>query len=172
MNLLGKPLSENQVLKKLNITSFGQLKKDDLIKMESMFDKMDPEVAKKAIEQFPEFASTMKEMISEYKLILDESVQHNDKSVDAFYISCDAIISSLQNLLEKEELTFEEKKYIIEKMVEVNKIKGDKDSENKKFLFAIASLGTVAVAAVSGGLASILGTKISVSTNDSKKDIR
>ena len=60
-------MNEQKVLKKLDITDFRHLTKDKVIKMASMLDKMDPEVAKKALEQFPEFANTTKEMLSEYK---------------------------------------------------------------------------------------------------------
>ena len=40
--------------------------KDKVIKMASMLDKMDPEVAKKALEQFPEFSNATKEMLKDY----------------------------------------------------------------------------------------------------------
>ena len=52
----------------------AHLTKDKVIKMASMLDKMDPEVAKKALEQFPEFANTTKEMLTEYKVSLDKGL--------------------------------------------------------------------------------------------------
>lgn len=66
-------MSEEKVLKKLDIADFRHLTKDKVIKMASMLDKMDPEVAKKALEQFPEFANTTKEMLTEYKVSLRSS---------------------------------------------------------------------------------------------------
>ena len=113
--------------------------------MASMLDKMAPEVAKKAIEQFPEFAHTMKDILHDYKQTLDKTLEENGESVKSYYSSCDAIISSLQKELDKENLSFDEKKYIIDKMIEVNKMKGDKDSENKKFLATMAAVGVAAV---------------------------
>lgn len=65
-------MSEAKVLKKLDIADFRHLTKDKVIKMASMLDKMDPEVAKKALEQFPEFVNTTKEMLTEYKESLDK----------------------------------------------------------------------------------------------------
>ena len=62
-----KTLTEKQVLKQLDIKDFQCLSKDKVIKMASIIDKMEPEVAKKALEQFPEFANTAKEMLVEYK---------------------------------------------------------------------------------------------------------
>ena len=60
---MSRPLTEQQVLKKLKIEDFRHLTKDKVIAMASMLDKMDPEVAKKALEQFPDFANTMKEVL-------------------------------------------------------------------------------------------------------------
>lgn len=85
--------------------------------MASMLDKMDPEVAKKALEQFPEFANTTKEMLTEYKVSLDKGLESNNESVKAVYDTYNAIITSLQKKLENENLTFEQKKYIIDKIV-------------------------------------------------------
>ena len=42
---MGRPLTEQQVLKKLKIEDFRHLTKDKVIAMASMLDKMDPEVA-------------------------------------------------------------------------------------------------------------------------------
>ena len=85
--------------------------------MASMLDKMDLEVAKKALEQFPEFANTTKEMLTEYKVSLDKGLESNNESVKAVYDTYNAIITSLQKKLENENLTFEQKKYIIDKIV-------------------------------------------------------
>ena len=59
-----KMLSEAQVLKKLNIPDFRHLSKDNVMSFVSMIDKMDPEVAKKALEQFPDFAKVSIESLA------------------------------------------------------------------------------------------------------------
>lgn len=154
---MSRPLTEQQVLKKLKIEDFRHLTKDKVIAMASMLDKMDPEVAKKALEQFPDFANTMKEVLIQYKENLDTLLKENGDSVKAYYDSCDAILSSLQKELDREELSFDERKYIIDKMLEVNQMKGMKDTENKKFLATLAMCGVAAVTVVAGTLAAVLG---------------
>ena len=72
---MGRSLTEAQVLKKLDIVDFRHLTKEKVMSMATMLDKMDPEVAKKALEQFPEFASTMRQILSEYKQSLDEGMK-------------------------------------------------------------------------------------------------
>ena len=165
---MSKPLTEQKVLKKLGIENFRHLTKDKVITMASMLDKMDPEVAKKAIEQFPNFSETMKEILHEYKESLDKALETNAESVKSFYDSCDMILCSLQKELEKDGLTFEEKKYIIDKMMEVNRMKGEKDSENKKFIATMVLLGAAATTIVAGILSSTLGgnTKIEMQDDD------
>lgn len=165
---MGKMLTEQKVLKKLGIPDFRHLTKDKVISMASMLDKMDPEVAKKALEQFPDFAKTMKEVLGDYKNSLDKVLTDNGASVQSYYATCDAIIASLQKELDKETLSFEERKFIIEQMLEVTKLKGMKDSENKKFLAGISILLGSGLLIALGELASALGGKTSVALEESE----
>lgn len=77
--------------------------------MASMLDKMNPEVAKKAIEQFPNFSETVKEIVAEYKDYMNKALASNAESVDSCYETYDNIIKALQQLLDKDDLTFDEK---------------------------------------------------------------
>lgn len=159
---MNRSLTEQKVLKKLGIEDFRHLTKDKAIMMVSMLDRMEPEVAKKAIEQFPHFSDTMKELLLDYKQTLDKALDENAESVNSFYESCNATIMSLQKLLEKDNLEFEERKYIIDKMMEINKMKGAKDTENKKFITSMALIGAVTIGTIASILSSTLGgnTKI------------
>lgn len=163
---MSKALSEQKVLEKLGIEDFYHLTKDKVIKMASMIDKMDPEVAKKALEQFPDFANTAKEMLSDYKSTLDTILETNKESVQAFYGTCNSMIESLQKQLEVESLTFDERKYIIDKMLEISKMIESKDSENKKFLVTLALIGATAVGVITAILASVLGENAEADTYD------
>ena len=166
---MGRSLTEQKVLKKLGIEDFRHLTKDKVIKMASMIDKMDPEVAKKALEQFPDFANTTKEMLAEYKNTLDKSLESNRESVQTFYNSCNSMIESLQKQLEDKNLTFEERKYIIDTMLEISKMMEAKDSENKKFLATMALIGATVVGTVTAILASTLGGNTEIDTSDTDK---
>lgn len=167
---MSNELTEQKVLKKLGIEDFRHLTKDKVITMASLLDKMDPEVAKKAIEQFPNFSDTMKSALHDYKDSLDKAQKANADSVKSFYDSSDAIITSLQKELDKSDQTFEERKYIIDKMAELNKAKGDKDSENKKFITMLAMVGAAALGIITVSLTATLGgnTKIELPENNGK----
>ncbi len=164
-------MSEAKVLKKLDITDFRHLTKDKVIKMVSMLDKMGPEVAKKALEQFPEFANTTKQMLSEYKESLDKGLESNNESVKAVYNTYNAIIVSLQKELENENLTFEQKKYIIEQMKDVAEKVDKKDTENKRFIAGMATLATIVVGSTVAIMTSVLGGNTQVETDDIDKTV-
>ena len=154
---MSKLMTEEKVLKKLGIDDFRHITKNKVIKMASMLDRVDPEVAKMAIEQFPDFSNTAKEILKEYKEQLDKSLELNAESVKSYYDACTSIISSLQKEVENENLTFEEKKYFFDQMIEVSKMMGEKDSENKKFIAGCVALGAVVVTGVVAILGSALG---------------
>lgn len=163
---MSKTLNELKVLKKLNITDFKHLTKDKVIKMASMLDKMDPEVAKKALEQFPQFSTTAKDILNDYKDTLDKGLETNKESVQTFYDMCNSIIQSLQKQLEVENLLLEEKIYIMDKMSEILKMVSEKDSENKKFISTMSLIGAVFFSAVVIALGTALGNNTKIEKND------
>ena len=164
-----RSLTETQVLKKLNIEDFRHLTKDKVVSMATMLDKMDPEVAKKALEQFPEFANTMRQILADYKQSLDEGMRQNAEGVKSYYDTCDVIISSCQKQLEQEDLSFEERRFILEQMVLVAKMKGEKNTEDKKFIVMMSVIGLAAIGLTAGALITALGGNFKVDTEAMKK---
>ena len=104
-----------------------------------------------------QYMRTILARVSAYKDSLDKSMQQNADSVSSFYDTCDAIVSSLQRELDKKELSFEEKRYIVEQMIIVAEMKGRKDTENKKVIMTMAMLGSLTVGVVTTALMTMLG---------------
>ena len=134
--MINRKLTEQKVLNKLGIEDFRHITKEKVVDMATMWDKMDSEVAIKALEQFPDFSNTMKEMLSDYIVSVEQDRISNDDSVKSFHESCDLIIKSLQEELDKKDLSFEQKNFIFDSMITLVKMKSEKDSENKKYLIA------------------------------------
>lgn len=154
---MSKILTEAQVLEKLNIPDFRHLSKDNIMSFASMIQNMDPEVAKKALEQFPDFTKTVLDALKDFKGVIDKSFDDDKESANQCYALYDRVQTALEKCLDNETLSFEERKYYIEQMKEVAQLATDKDSEGKKFKWAnIAAFGTVAVAAATA-MAAILG---------------
>lgn len=166
---MSRTLTEAQVLKKLDIVDFRHLTKDKVMTMATMLDKMDPEVAKKALEQFPEFASTMRQILADYKQSLDEGLKTNAEETKSYYDTCDAIIASCQKELESDDLTFEQRSLILEQMVLVAKMKGEKNSENKKFIVTMSVIGLAAIGLTAGALITALGGNFKFNTDTVKR---
>ena len=163
-------MDEKKVLKKLGITDFRHLTKEKVIKMASILDKMDPEVAKKALEQFPEFANTARELLGEYREFFEKGIEANNQSVKECYNVYHPIIESLQKELEKEKLTFEERKYIIEQMKDIADTVYKKDTENKKFILNMVTIAGMVVGGTIVTLASVLGGSTQVTTDNDIDD--
>jgi len=163
-------LTEKQVLKKLNIPDFRHLSKDKIMTFFSMLPNMDPEVAKKAIEQFPTYAGTVKEIVSEYKEFLEKALSDNAESVQSYYAICNSILNTLSNMLEQDDLSFDEKKYIIDQMLVVESRVRQKDTENKKHQLKIVGWVSVVIITCIGGLAAVLGANSGMSLPDLHSD--
>lgn len=166
-NSLKRPMNEQKVLDKLGIEDFRHLSKDKVIDFVSMIPNMDPEVAKAAIEQFPEFASTMRSIMVDYKQELETALKQNDDSVKAYYDACNKILDSLDKLLNDPELSTDEKMQIVEKMQEIQRMMGEKDTENKKHLRDMLAIASVVVVTIAGTAITLLGgnSNIKLPTN-------
>lgn len=150
-------LSEKKVLKKLGIKDFRHMTKDKVVKFASMLPYMNPEVAKKALEQFPSFKDLAGDMVIEYKAIVNAAFEENRISQKAFYDACNSILDSLKTELEDDEIDAVERDRIENKMIKVAGMIGEKDRENKGWLlkivggtFSLVVLGIATAAAILG----------------------
>lgn len=158
-----RTLSEQRVLKQLGITDFRHMTKDKIVRFASMLPYMDPEVAKKALEQFPAFKELAGQLVVEYKAVVDKAFAENSISQNAFYQACDSILESLKAELQKEELSEYERSRVEDRMIEVADMIGAKDSENKRFILKVVAVIGFAITGVLGTAAAILGSNSQVS---------
>lgn len=156
-NPLKRPMNEQKVLDKLGIEDFRHLTKDKVVEFISLIPEMDPEVAKAAIDQFPEFASTMKSIMIDYKQEIETAIKSNDNSMKACQDAAKSLMASLDRMLQENDLSYEEKIQIIDKMTEIQKMLFGKDTENKKFIRDIVAVAGFVVVAVAGVASSLLG---------------
>ena len=159
---MDRSLTEQKVLKKLGIPDFRHVTKEKVMDFASLLDRMDPQVAMKAIQQFPDFAKTTLSALEEYKSVMDKTLDANDKSTQRCYDIYDEVISALKTCATKDDIPFEEKRYYIESMKEVAQIAGAKDNDNKKFQWGIIGIGALAVLSAIGVTASALGVEFNI----------
>lgn len=152
---MSNQLTERNVLQQLDIPDFRHITKNKLMTFASMLQNMEPEVAKKALEQIPEFAKMTLGVLKDYKGVMEKTLDENSESSKQCFDIYNEVVDALKSCLAKDDLPFEEKKYYIEKMMEVAKMAESKDSENKGFNWKVITLGVFAVFSAIGIGASI-----------------
>lgn len=160
--------AEQKVLKKLGIPSFRYLSKDNVMSLASELPHMDPEVAKKALEQFPNFSATVSSVVKDYKGTIDNILLNNSKSLDAYYEAQNRRLDILEKKLQQDDLPFEDQKYILAEMKDVADSLDKKDSENKHFLMNMGKLALAMAGSAILTLGAALG--ISLATKNSPND--
>lgn len=152
---MSNQLTERNVLQQLDIPDFRHITKNKLMTFASMLQNMEPEVAKKALEQIPEFEKMTLGVLKDYKGVMEKTLDENSESSKQCFDIYNEVVDALKSCLAKDDLPFEEKKYYIEKMMEVAKMAESKDSENKGFNWKVITLGVFAVFSAIGIGASI-----------------
>ena len=152
-----RSLSEQKVLKRLGISDFRYMTKEKIMKFATMLPYMDPEVAKKALEQFPAFKDLAGQLVVEYKTVVEKVFNENSLSQNTFYQACDSILEGLKQELQKDELSADERAHIEDKMLEVATMISEKDSENKHFLIKIFTVFGFMAVGIIGTAAAVLG---------------
>lgn len=164
---IARPYTEMQVLKKLDIPDFRHLTKDKVIEFATMVPRMNPEVAKKALEQFPNFASTSLDVMKEYRTILEKSMEQDQENAQICYDMYGRVMAALEKILEEDNLSFEEKTYILSEMKQVADEVSRKDLEKTNARMKLISIASGVAAAV----VAILGTAIGVNLTSRQNDI-
>lgn len=167
---MSRQYTELQVLKKLDIPDFRHLTKDKVIAFASMIPRMDPEVAKKALEQFPNFASTSLDIMKEYRGIIETTLTDDRESTYKCYEMYDRVMDSLERILQEEELTFDEKTYILDQMKFVADEVSRKDSEKSNNRLKILGIAGGVAAGFVAVLGSVIGSNIIAKNEDSEND--
>lgn len=154
---MGKQLTESQVLQQLDIPDFRHITKDKVMEFASLLNSVEPEVAKKAIEQFPEFSRMALEALQEYKGVMEKTMDSNDASVKRCYNIYDEVVSALKACANRDDISFEERKYYIDRMMEIARLAHEQDGKNKQFNWRIIGGGAAAVALALSLGAGLLG---------------
>lgn len=146
--------NELQVKKALGIDSFRNLSKSNVMKFAAMMPDMDREVRFRIIEQFPEFTRFALDALETLSQANKDVIQANQASKSQVHEAWSQVREILSGQLKDEDLSWEQRKYIIDLIVDTARDQSLKDSENKQFLKEITRL----VAA--GSFAALVGSII------------
>lgn len=136
-------LTEKEIMVNLSIDNFGELTKGKILELESMIDKLDYITAKRILDDFPSFKKTIKEILDEYKEMALNGVADNKRFLpfsDAF----NSLAYKIQDKLNKDKLSFEEKIYVIGCMVRIVRVIDNRNKNDKQFICIMAVLKAIA----------------------------
>jgi hypothetical protein len=149
---------ERGVLNQLGRESFRHVNKDDIIKFAVMMPDLPPEHALKVLEQFPDFARLVSEAVDSIEKTHQSSLENNQHSQDQFHEACKELRAILKGELGRSDITSEERKHVLDLLMEVLRMESAKDSENKRFIDSMygkvvlgVSLGVLTAFAFVGG---------------------
>ena len=152
-------LDEQAVLQKLNISDFRHLTKNNVIDLATELHNVDPEVAKKILDQFPDFTKLLGETLTDFRGQLDAILESENKSEQDFVDTSVREIDILEAQLSGD-LSFDEKLEILDRIDRVREGIKEHQSEKRHFLTTLATIGAgVIVFGVCGAL-SVLGINI------------
>lgn len=159
--------NEDELKKALEIDTWKNLSRDKLIKFVAMMPDMDKELALKVVEQFPEFKRFVSDALDVIEKRHESTLSHNKQSQEYYHQGIREIREILKRELENYNLAWDQRKFIIEKLMETAHLEFAKDSENKRFLDSMFGKVTlVAGAAIAVG-AAVLGGKVMAQREES-----
>lgn len=164
-------MDEKSVLKKLGIQDFRHLTKKKAVKLVNMLGQVDPEVAKKALEQYPELTKTALEMANGYKETLEKMLDKNELSSKAALDAVNTIIDVLSKELGRDELGDEERRYLVDQLVSMAHLAREIDQDNKDFFIKIAEIGGVVLVGVLALAAVVLDVGAQIADDDESEDL-
>lgn len=162
--------NEDQIKKALGIDSWRHLSKDKMVRFVAMMPDMSTEVALKIVEQFPAFKDFAKNAVDMMQKAHESTLTANERSQEHVHRAFQEIREILRRELDKGDLTWEQRKYLIEQIQETGRQQSQKDSENKKFLDgalgkALAGAGVLAALGVA-----FVGGRVLAENKDGPED--
>lgn len=152
-------LTEEQALQKLGVSSFREVKKEQIVQLCSMLPQMDPNVAQMVLEQFPRYAESMGECVRVYKDVAVKVLESGQEGSKAFYDAANKVLDEIGEELKKPLLLPGTRAKLNGQMLEVIKMMREKDAEDKNFLLKVLGGVGGVVLGVLGITAAILGVR-------------
>lgn len=152
-------IDEKDLLKMLGIPSFRYMSKDKLASFVSALPDIDPDVAKKALEQFPDLSAAIAEIVGHYRGIVTECLAGSDADTRLCLEACASTIGSIQRELESETLTFDQRETLIGQSVGLVQTMRAIDADGKRFRAHVIYASSIAFGLATAALVSVLGGK-------------
>ena len=153
--------NEAEIMKVLDIDTWRNLSKDKILQFAALMPEMDGEVAIRVVEQFPEFRMFATEALNVIEKDHTSTLTFNKDSQERVHHAFQHARTILERELGRDDLTAEDRRIVIEALLETANREFAKDSENKEFLNAqLNKVTTASLAAIALGIVFVGGKLI------------
>lgn len=153
-------MTETQVLNWLGIQDFRHMTKDKVVAFASMLHDMDPEVAKRAIEQFPNFCEMALQLLTQYRGTI-QSLSESNKEISEYCLGVlNGIAESLGACIARDDITTEERVMYADNMMEIVRTVAEIDRSSKESSEKSQLLVSAAIFILGALASAILGNNI------------
>ena len=153
--------NEAEIMKALEIDTWRNLSKDKIVHFAALMPEMDVEVAKRVVEQFPQFRVFATEALNVIEKEHTSTLAFNNASQEQVHQAFQHVRTILERELGRDDLTAEDRRIVIEALLETANREFAKDSENKEFLNAqLNKVATANLAALALGIVFVGGRLI------------
>lgn len=139
-----------EVKKALGIDSFRNLSRENVMRFAAMMPDMDREVQLKIVDQFPVFKAFALDAVGVMETMQKNAQASNSESEAHIHQAWADVRAILKGQLDDSEITWEQKKELLDLIMETARQQSAKDSENKQFL---KDLAKYAIGAAAGAIA-------------------
>ena len=140
---MNKLMDESKVKQVLKIDSFDETDSKKASKFVNMLSKVDKNVAIKGLEQSGKVALAMKDTLVEYYKSINNVVKSADDSMKSVNDNYKNVIQALIKKLDNKDISSDDSKYIIDKILEIQKLQSEENEKHRNFL--LKALGFAAI---------------------------
>ena len=151
--------NESEILKELEMDSWRNLSKDKFMKFVAMMPDMSDELRIKVIEQIPQYVELCKEWLNMAKEVFNKLMEKDKETATALINLVNNISDAISKILDKETISEEERKYLIDKQMELAKMLERLDERTKKWIENIWGTTLKALGYIVLGFIALLGGK-------------
>lgn len=135
----------NKDPEKVFLSYFGyddgrNIKMKDMVGLFSTLNEMEPEVAMKVIDQFPELAKTSVAMAKQFCEISFDALKKNDESTKNTLMVLQRAIDAITETMKSELASEEDKKHYANLLLEIARLVVDVNKSNQQFLLKALSV--------------------------------
>jgi hypothetical protein len=163
--------SEDDVKRALEIDSWRNLSRDKVMKFAAMMPNMNHEVALGLIGKFPAFSTFALGTLDSLEKASRSSHASNDASQERVHDAYREARDILKGELDRDDLSPEDRRFLVESVLKTVDKELEKDSENKRFLDGIFNKrAALAAGAIAAGLV-FVGGKIALEREEGGKSL-